>query len=85
MDSRLRGNDGLSSRKLVQIIDQGVHTLDRHRVIDRCPHTADGLVALQLQQPARFGAGQLCRFPAKRQVSAGERLCPAAELQLMSA
>src|SRR4051812_42357322 len=44
--------------EVVQIIDQGLHALDRHRVVDRCPHTADGLVALQLRQPARPGAGQ---------------------------
>jgi hypothetical protein len=32
-----------------------------------------------------FRAGQLCRFSAKRHSAAGERLCPAGELQLLSA
>src|SRR5471030_910383 len=53
-----------ASREFVQIIDQGLHALDRHRVVDRCAHTADGLVALQLQQAALFSAGQECFVPA---------------------
>src|SRR5476649_2125324 len=46
--------------EFVQVVYERLHALDRHRVVDRCTHTADGLVALQLQQAARFGAGQEC-------------------------
>ena len=56
--TRPAGRYDLPSRKRVQIIDEGLYALDWHRVVDGCPHAADGLVALQLQQPALFRAGQ---------------------------
>ena len=36
-------------------LNQRLHTFDRHRVIDRCPHATDRTVALELRQPRRFG------------------------------
>src|ERR1700751_2386728 len=42
--------------ELAHVIDQRLHALDRHRVVDRCAHAADGAVPLELHHAALLRA-----------------------------
>src|SRR5229473_3220198 len=42
--------------ELPHILHQPLHALDRHRVVDRGAHAADGAVAFELHHAARFRA-----------------------------
>src|SRR5688572_28016569 len=44
--------------KLFHEGDQRLDALDRHGVVDRRAHAADGAMALQLREPARLGFGE---------------------------
>src|SRR6266850_1985606 len=44
--------------ELPHILHQPLHALDRHGVVDRGAHAADGAVAFELHHAARFGAFQ---------------------------
>src|SRR5712675_154556 len=44
--------------ELLHVLHQPLHTLDRHGVVDRGAHAADGAVAFELHHTARFGAFQ---------------------------
>src|SRR5450830_199736 len=62
---------GLCFFEFAQVVDQRLHAGQRHGVVDAGPHATDRLVALELQQPARLGAGQ--EVVVQRLVAQAER------------
>ena len=64
----IRGPDTVPLGKITHEIDQRLHTLDRHRVVDRRAHAADRAMALQCKQTrgVRFLEERLVELRARQ-------------------
>src|SRR5690606_39829435 len=64
-------SSAMAGLEVFEKVDQGLHALNGHGVVQRSPHAAHRLVALEGQQPGRLGFGQEDRI--QRLVAQEER------------